>query len=87
MHTYIIIIIITTITLTVIITISIIISSSVMCIIVIINIYIYIHLDPTFQPPRVNIESAWHIDFIKIFCKQYVVDVIQECTQNQDSNT
>ena len=36
-------------------------------------------LDPTFQPPRINMESAWQVEFIKKFCKQSVVDAIQEC--------
>jgi|TARA_B110000879_G_scaffold17_1_gene19 hypothetical protein len=38
-------------------------------------------LDPTFQPPRVNMESAWQMDFIKKFCRKYIVDIIQECTK------
>jgi hypothetical protein len=36
-------------------------------------------LDPTFQPPRINMESAWQVEFIKKFCKQSVDDAIQEC--------
>ena len=36
-------------------------------------------LYPTFQPPRINMESAWQVEFIKKFCKQSVVDAIQEC--------
>jgi hypothetical protein len=38
-------------------------------------------LDPTFQPPRVNMESAWQMEFVKKFCRKSVPDVIQECTQ------
>jgi hypothetical protein len=38
-------------------------------------------LDPTFQPPRVNMESAWQMDFIRKFCKKVVPNIIQECTQ------
>jgi hypothetical protein len=37
-------------------------------------------LDPTFQPPRVNMESAWQMEFIKKFCKKTLPGVIQECT-------
>jgi hypothetical protein len=37
-------------------------------------------LDPTFQPPRVNMESAWQMEFIKKFCKKTLPEVIQECT-------
>lgn len=36
-------------------------------------------LDPTFQPPRINMESAWQVEFIKKFCKKSVIDSIQEC--------
>lgn len=37
-------------------------------------------LDPTFQPPRVNMESAWQMEFIKKFCKRTVPEAIQTCT-------
>ena len=37
-------------------------------------------LDPTFQPPRINMESAWQMEFIKKFCKKTLPEVIQECT-------
>jgi len=37
-------------------------------------------LDPTFQPPRINMESAWHMEFIKKFCKKYIPNAIQACT-------
>jgi len=36
-------------------------------------------LDPTFQPPRVNMESAWQMEFIKKFCKKVVPNVIEQC--------
>ena len=36
-------------------------------------------LDPTFQPPRINMESAWQVEFIKKFCKKSIIDSIQEC--------
>ena len=38
-------------------------------------------LDPTFQPPRVNMESAWQMEFIKKLCKKYVPHAIQVCTR------
>lgn len=38
-------------------------------------------LDPTFQPPRVNMESAWQMEFIKKLCKKYVPHAIQVCTK------
>lgn len=37
-------------------------------------------LDPTFQPPRINMESAWQMEFVKKFCKKTLPEVIQECT-------
>ena len=36
-------------------------------------------LDPTFQPPRVNMESAWQMEFIKKLCKKYASHAIQSC--------
>ena len=36
-------------------------------------------LDPTFQPPHVNMESAWHMEYIKKLCKKYIAQAIQEC--------
>jgi hypothetical protein len=36
-------------------------------------------LDPTFQPPYVNMDSAWQMDFIKKFCKKQLTRVIHEC--------
>ena len=38
-----------------------------------------IQYDPTFQPPRVNMESAWQMEFIKKFCKKVVPNVIEQC--------
>jgi len=37
-------------------------------------------IDPTFQPPRVNMESAWQMEFVKKLCKKYLPQAIQECT-------
>ena len=37
-------------------------------------------LDSTFQPPRVNKESAWQMEFIKKFCKKSLPQAIQMCT-------
>tara|TARA_R100000951_G_C2591343_1_gene165139 strand:+ start:234 stop:722 length:489 start_codon:yes stop_codon:yes gene_type:complete len=36
-------------------------------------------LDPTFQPPRINMESAWQVEFIKKFCSKFVLDAIESC--------
>jgi hypothetical protein len=38
-------------------------------------------LDPTFQPPRINMESAWQVEFIKKMCEEVVIDAIQDCTK------
>lgn len=38
-------------------------------------------LDPTFQPPRVNMESAWQMELIKKLCKKYASYAIQTCTK------
>jgi len=38
-------------------------------------------LDPTFQPPRVNMESAWQMEIIKKLCKKYAPYAIQYCTK------
>lgn len=35
-------------------------------------------LDPTFQPPRINMESAWQMDYLKKLCTS---EPISECTQ------
>ena len=37
-------------------------------------------LDPTFQPPRINMESAWQVEFMKKFCNESIQDIIQGCT-------
>ena len=51
------------------------------------NIHTYIRtanaskiLDPTFQPPLINIRSAWQKVFIKKFCEDTLADLIQRCT-------
>ena len=51
------------------------------------NIHTYIRtanaskiLDPTFQPPLINIRSAWQKEFIKKFCEDTLADLIQRCT-------
>jgi hypothetical protein len=36
-------------------------------------------LDPIFQPPRVNMESAWQMELIKKVCKKYIPHAIQVC--------
>ena len=38
-------------------------------------------LDPTFQPPRVNMESAWQMELVKKVCTRYAAHAIQECTK------
>ena len=37
-------------------------------------------LDPTFQPPRIDMESAWQVEFMKKFCNESIQDIIQGCT-------
>ena len=37
-------------------------------------------LDPTFQPPWINIKSAWQREFIKKFCQDTLADLIQRTT-------
>jgi hypothetical protein len=34
-------------------------------------------LDPTFQPPHINVKSAWQREFIKKFCEDTLLDLIQ----------
>jgi|TARA_B110000902_G_scaffold213907_1_gene245665 hypothetical protein len=34
-------------------------------------------LDPTFQPPRIDMGSAWQVDFVTKFSKKYIPGVIQ----------
>lgn len=38
-------------------------------------------LDPTFQPPRVNMGSAWQMEFIKNICEEHVLHAIEMCTK------
>ena len=37
-------------------------------------------LDPTFQPPRINIRSTWQKEFIRKFCEDTLADLIQRTT-------
>lgn len=37
-------------------------------------------LDPTFQPPYVNAESAWQMNVVKTFCKRHMTHAIRACT-------
>src|SRR6056300_1153202 len=37
-------------------------------------------LDPTFQPPWINMKSAWQREFIKKFCEDTLLDLIQRST-------
>ena len=34
-------------------------------------------LDPTFQPPRIDMGSAWQVDFVTKFPKKYIPGIIQ----------
>jgi hypothetical protein len=36
-------------------------------------------IDPTFQPPRINIESAWQMELMKKISKRFIPYAIQEC--------
>jgi hypothetical protein len=36
-------------------------------------------LDPTFQPPRINMKSAWQREFTRRFCEDTLKDLIQRC--------
>ena len=36
-------------------------------------------IDPTFQPPYVNMDSAWQMNFLKKFCKKQLTHPIHEC--------
>lgn len=40
-------------------------------------------LDPTFQPPRINMKSAWQREFIKKFCEDTLMDLIQRCEDEE----
>jgi len=37
-------------------------------------------LDPTFQPPHVNVKSAWQREFIKSFCENALLDLVERTT-------
>src|SRR6056300_1406373 len=37
-------------------------------------------LDPTFQPPWINVKSAWQREFIKKFCEGTLPDLVQRTT-------
>jgi len=37
-------------------------------------------LDPTFQPPWINIKSAWQKEFVRKFCEDTLTDLIQRTT-------
>lgn len=37
-------------------------------------------LDPTFQPPWINVKSAWQREFIKKFCEDTLPDLVQRTT-------
>lgn len=43
-------------------------------------------LDPTFQPPRIDMESAWQVDFITKFSKKYIPGVVQTCISKRSLN-
>jgi hypothetical protein len=36
-------------------------------------------LDPTFQPPWINVKSAWQREFMKKFCTETLADLVQRC--------
>ena len=38
-------------------------------------------LDPSFQPPIINMKSAWQRDFITKFCKKHLHHSIEECVK------
>ena len=37
-------------------------------------------LDPTFQPPWINVKSAWQREFVRKFCEDTLMDLVQRCT-------
>ena len=37
-------------------------------------------LDSTFQPPWINIKSAWQREFIRKFCEDTLMDLVQRTT-------
>lgn len=40
-------------------------------------------LDPTFQPPRIDMESAWQVDFVTKFSRKYIPGIVQTCIQKK----
>ena len=51
-----------------------------------INVYVRLAhatkiLDPSFQPPIINMKSAWQRDFIIKFCKKHLHHSIDECVK------
>mgnify|MGYP000139616328 CR=1 FL=1 len=36
-------------------------------------------LDPTFQPPRIDMDCDWQVDFITQFCKKSIHAAVQGC--------
>jgi len=36
-------------------------------------------LDPTFQPPWINVKSAWQREFVRKFCEDTLMDLVQRC--------
>lgn len=38
-------------------------------------------IDPTFQPPRINMESTWQMELAKKICKKYIEHAIQMCVK------
>lgn len=38
-------------------------------------------IDPTFQPPRINMESTWQMELAKKICKKYLPHAIQMCVK------
>lgn len=40
-------------------------------------------LDPTFQPPRIDMECDWQVAFISKFCKKSIQDAVQNCVSKK----
>jgi hypothetical protein len=40
-------------------------------------------LDPSFQPPVINMRCAWQEEFVKKFCKKTLPEVIQMCVDGE----
>lgn len=38
-------------------------------------------LDPSFQPPIINMKSAWQREFVTKFCKKHIPHCIEECVK------